>query len=187
MLGNLQVFLGPEKLNAYGAMLKANPVVLWGARSFLLATIVIHIGASISLALRNAAARPEPYAVLKAQSTSYAARTMLVSGPLLALFILFHLLHFTVGSVGPAGFDPHDIYGNVIRGFRVKEISVVYIAAMILLGTHLYHGLWSALQTIGASHPKYNCLRRALAAGAAIAIAGGNISIPVAVMLGLIK
>ena len=120
-------------------------------------------------------------------ATTYAARSMIYTGPIIAAFVVYHLLHFTLGSVGPAGFDAHDVYGNVVRGFRVPAISAAYIAAMLLLGMHLYHGIWSALQTVGASHPRYNCLRKSASVLAAFAIAGGNISIPVSILLGFVK
>lgn len=183
LAGNLQVFLGPDVLNHYAAFLKSKPALLWTTRIVLLAALLAHIGASVRLAIRNRAARPVPYAQRKDLATTYAARTMVVSGPLVLLYVLYHLAHFTFGVVGPA-YDPHDVYGNVIRGFSVPAISALYIAAMAVLGAHLYHGLWSALQSLGINHPKIRNARKVAAAVVALAIAIGYISIPVAVLTG---
>src|SRR5687768_937416 len=97
MLGNLQVYQGPEKLNAYAAFLKATPAILWGTRSILLVSVLLHIWAAVSLSLQNHRARPVAYAGRSWREASYASRTMMWSGPLLALFIVYHLLHFTTG------------------------------------------------------------------------------------------
>lgn len=186
LAGNLQVFLGPGPINEYAHFLKSKPALLWTSRLVLLAALLVHVACAMSLALHNRAARPVAYAQRKDLATTYAARTMYVSGPLLFLYILYHLLHFTVGATGPAGFDPEDVYGNVIRGFSVGYISAVYIAAMLCLCAHLYHGLSSALQTVGVSHPKYNALRKHAAALVALVMALGYISIPVAVLTGVL-
>ena len=110
-------------------------------------------------------------------------------GPILGLFVVYHLLHLTVGTVHPSavGFDPADVYNNVVIGFQVWWTSAIYLAAVIFLGLHLYHGAWSMFQSIGANHPKWNIWRRAFAAFFAVAVTLGNISIPVAVLIGAVR
>jgi succinate dehydrogenase / fumarate reductase cytochrome b subunit len=115
----------------------------------------------------------------------YASRTMLWSGPIIGFFVLFHILHLTTGSVS-LPFQELDVYNNVVNGFRILPVSITYIVAMILLSMHLYHGLWSMFQTLGVSHPRYTPWLKRFAAAFAIFIAVGNISIPVAVLAGLV-
>lgn len=188
LLGNLLVFAGYEAYNAYAASLKANPALLWGVRTVLLVSVVTHIALTIRLARRNNTARSTPYKKARQdQVTNYAARTMILSGPLLLLYILFHLAHFTAPGLDLGGdFDPANVYGNLVRGFRVWWVSAIYIFANILLGLHLFHGSWSAFQSLGANHPKYNPLRRKAAVGLALFVAVGNVSLPVAVMSRLV-
>lgn len=188
LLGNLQVYAGPEKLNHYSASLKALPALLWGARLVLLLSVGLHIWSSFQLWLLQREARPVGYVKKANAHSTYASRTMLWSGPILLAFIIFHLLHFTFGTVHPGGpFDPHDVYNNVVTGFQVLPVSLFYILAMVLLCLHLYHGLWSIFQTLGFSHPIYTPWLQTLAKLIAILIAVGNISIPVAVLAGFIK
>lgn len=188
MLGNLQVYLGPEALNAYAVTLRrlGHGGVLWTVRAGLLAAVASHIWAATALTLGNWAARPVGYRRWKARESTYASRTMVWSGPILAAFIVYHLLHLTVGSAHP-GFVEGDVYRNVITGFRVWPVSVFYIAAQLALGLHLYHGVWSMMQTVGLSHPRYNPLRTAFSALVTSAVVVGNISIPLAVLAGVIN
>ncbi|MBI2921818.1 MAG: succinate dehydrogenase cytochrome b subunit [Planctomycetes bacterium] len=188
LVGNLQVFIPDDgkKLNAYAAFLKANAGVLWGARIVLLAALLAHVGIAILLALENRGARPVAYRVKTYREASYAARTMIISGPLILLYVVYHLLHFTWGTVHPS-FNHDDVYHNVITGFQQPAASAVYIVAMALLGLHLFHGLWSMCQSLGVNHPKYNALLRAGSAAVASAITIGYIAIPVAVMAKLLK
>ena len=120
--------------------------------------------------------------------STYASRTMLWSGPIIAAFAIFHLLEFTFGAVHPgAPFDEHNVYSNVVLGFQVWPVSLFYIIAMIMLCYHLYHGLWSMLQSLGFSHPVYTPWLQRFAKIVAILIAVGYISIPVAILAGFIK
>lgn len=184
LTGNLLLFAGPEAYNAYAAGLKANLALLWGVRILLLVSVVVHIAMTMQLAGRNAAARPSAYRKPRQDLvTTYAARTMVLSGPLVFAYILFHLAHFTAPGLSIGGsFDPHDVYMNVIHGFRVWWVSAIYIFANILLGLHLYHGGWSLFQSLGANHPKYNVWRKRAAVALALFVAGGNVTIPIAVM-----
>lgn len=112
--------------------------------------IVVHIIASVQLVLINCRTRPVRYAVKRNMKTNYAARTMAVSGPLVLLYVIYHLAMFTFLATGP-GYSHGDVYRNVVLAFRAPVISGIYIAAMLLLGTHLYHGAWSMLHTLGIS------------------------------------
>ena len=188
MLGNLQVFLGPGPINEYGESLRhiLHGAGLWIARGGLLVAAALHVWSAASLTLQNRAARPKGYRMQQWSESSYASRTMRWSGVILLVFIVYHLLHFTVGSVHP-DFVPGDVYHNFVVGFRVPLVSGFYVVAMLLLGMHLYHGVWSMLQTLGLSHPRYNNLRHAFATLIAATVVIGNISMPLAVLSGIIR
>jgi succinate dehydrogenase / fumarate reductase, cytochrome b subunit len=196
LLGNLQIYSrsNPEQINAYAAFLHnpANAGLLWGARLVLLAAVALHVTASVQLWLLKRAARPVSYYKKADVPTAYAARTMYWSGPIVAAFIIFHILHLTVGAV--PGLALHeidathpDVRANVIAGFSNVFVAGFYILAMVLLCTHLYHGLWSMLQSLGISPPQYTPALQKCAAAVAILICLGNISIPISVLLGIIK
>jgi succinate dehydrogenase / fumarate reductase cytochrome b subunit len=186
LLGNLQIFAGPERLNAYSAFLKKSGEILWAVRLVLLASLVLHVVASVQVSRASLRARPVGYAEKKSVETSYAARTMIWSGPLILLYVIYHLAMFTFLVTGP-GYSPTDVYRNEVLAFRLPAISALYIVAMILLGLHLYHGVWSMLHTLGASNPRYRVLRRAVAPAVAIAITAGYVAIPIAVLAGVVK
>jgi len=188
LLGNLQIFLPPEKINNYAATLRAHPALLWIARITLLVAVVFHTWSSFQLWLLQREARPVSYVKKVNLHSTYASRTMAWSGPIILAFVVFHLLHLTFGTVHPGGrFETHNVYNNVVTGFQVWPVSLFYIIAMIMLCYHLYHGLWSMFQTLGISHPVYTPILRVLAKIVAILIAAGNISIPVAILAGIIK
>jgi succinate dehydrogenase / fumarate reductase cytochrome b subunit len=192
LLGNLQIYsANPEQINNYAAFLHNpnNVLPLWAIRTFLLACVIAHITASIQLWMQNRAARPAGYYKKADVPMSYAARTMKWSGLIVGAFIIFHVLHLTVGSVVPIkelGPNMPDVRSNVIAGFQNIWISSFYILAMILLCMHLYHGLWSLFQSLGFSHPRYTPALKKGAAVVAILIAVGNISIPLAVLAGIL-
>jgi len=190
LLGNLQIYSSDaEQINRYAAFLHnpANAAALWTARTVLLAAVVLHITAAVQLWLQNRAARPVGYVKKADVPTSYAARTMIWSGPIVGAFVVFHILHLTVGTVVPLrelGPNMPDVRFNVIDGFSNPWISGFYIFAMILLCTHLYHGMWSMFQSLGVSHPRYTPVIKRAAAVLAILVAAGNCSIPIAVLAG---
>jgi succinate dehydrogenase / fumarate reductase cytochrome b subunit len=188
MIGNLQAYLGPEALNAYAVWLREllHGAGLWIARAVLLAAVVLHVWAAVALTLENWKARPVGYRRRRWEESTYASRTMVWSGPILALFIVYHLLHFTTGNVHP-NFVEGDVYHNFVTGFRVVPASLFYIVAMFSLGLHLYHGAWSMMQTLGLSHPRWNPLRKSVAWTITSVVVLGNISFPVAVLLGIIR
>lgn len=188
MLGNLQMFEAPEHINAYGRFLHNLGELLWIERGILLLAIALHITASVQLALRSKAARPIGYSRKQAINSSYAARTMYWSGPIVLVFIIFHLLQFTAGYLHPqAQFIPGDVYHNVVSGFQVWWVSAWYIFALCLLGLHLSHGLWSMFQSVGLAHPRLSPVLRNAARAVAVLIVLGYISIPISVLLGFIK
>ena len=188
MFGNLQLYVGPEALDSYSVFLHhfLHGSGLWVARAVLLGSVGLHVWAATSLTLTNWSARPVPYRNVARRESTYASRTMVWSGPILGFFVVYHILHFTTGTLHPS-FEPGAVYHNVVAGFRVWPVSAVYIAAMIALGFHLWHGVWSMLQSLGLSHPRWNALRRVCATVFALLIVGGNISFPVAVLLGLVR
>jgi succinate dehydrogenase cytochrome b subunit len=184
--GNLLVFAGPERINAYAALLKSNPGLLWTARTILIVAVLLHIIAAYQLARMSQKSRPISYKRWRAVGSDFASRTMRWTGPLVGLFIVYHLLHFTMGTVHP-NFDERNVYHNIISGFRVWYVSAIYIIAMLLLSLHLYHGAWSMFESLGINHLKYNRLIRVLATVVTVGVVVGFISIPVAVLLGFIS
>jgi succinate dehydrogenase / fumarate reductase cytochrome b subunit len=188
LAGNLQIFEGPAKLNAYGHFLHSIGEILWIVRIVLIVAIILHITATVQLALRNKAARPVGYSRKQAINSSYASRTMYWSGPIVLAFIIFHLLQFTAGYIHPGSqFIEGDVYHNVVAGFQVWWVSVWYIFSMILLGLHLRHGIWSMFQSLGMNHPRHTPILKSAAWVVALVIVLGYISIPISVMLGVVK
>src|SRR5579859_2940260 len=182
LAGNLQVFEGPEKLNAYGKLLHDLGELLWPVRIVLLLCVTLHIIATVQLALVKKRARPVGYSAKKAIASSYASRTMYWSGPIVLAFIIFHLLHLTAGYIHPQSqFIDGDVYHNVVAGFQVWWVSVWYIFSMVLLGLHLRHGLWSAFQSLGMNHPRHTPILKSTAWVIAVAITLGYISIPISI------
>lgn len=194
MVGNLQVYAGPEKLNAYAHTLQSLGPVLWGMRLGLLAIFGLHVWTAFRLWRANSAAKPVKYAVAANNTSTYASRTMIWSGFIVLAFVVFHLLHFTLGKVQPDLFhtadalDPkrHDVYRMVILGFRDPAIAVSYVVAQVLLCLHISHGASSLFQTLGFTNPRMECVKNAAGPLLATVIAIGNISIPVTILLGLV-
>ncbi|MFO0760226.1 MAG: succinate dehydrogenase cytochrome b subunit [Byssovorax sp.] len=187
MLGNLQVYLGPTKLNHYGELLQSSALVLWGARITLLLAVTSHAVLGMRLARMSRAARPTPYKMKTSVGSTTSSRTMVVSGLLIFFFVIYHLLHFTIGASGVhPSFIHGDVYHNVIEGFKVVPASIAYIIAMLGLGLHLNHGVWSLFQSLGVSHPRYSLILRRVASTAATLLVLGNVSIPLAVLTGVV-
>jgi succinate dehydrogenase / fumarate reductase, cytochrome b subunit len=190
LIGNLQIYSpDPQQINHYAHFLHSHGLLLWIVRCGLLASVILHITASVQLWMLKRAARPEAYVKKEDVPASYAARTMIWSGPIIAAFVVFHVLHLTVGSVLPLHTLPDgdmDVRANVIAGFQNPAVAGFYILAMALLCMHLYHGLWSMFQSLGVSHPRYTPIVKKFAAAFAWFVAIGNISIPVAVLAGVL-
>jgi succinate dehydrogenase / fumarate reductase cytochrome b subunit len=186
LLGNLQIFSGRDKLNGYAAFLQGTGEILWATRSILLLALFLHIIAAVRLTIANWQARPVAYALKRDIQTSYAARTMIVSGPLILLYAIYHLMMFTFLATGP-GYSETDVYRNVVQAFQQPAISAVYILAMLILAYHLWHAGWSMLQTLGITYPGIVSLRWRLFPIVSVLIALGYITIPVAVLLGVVR
>jgi len=185
LLGNLQVFLGAERINAYAAFLRGNVELLWGVRILLLVSVIAHIVVTVQLALLKSKARPVGYAKKKNPHSTIASRTMYYSGPMIAAFVIYHLLHMTAGVVHP-DFQQGEVFANMVYGFQQIPVSIAYIVAIAFLCLHLNHGIYSTFQTLGAAHPKYMPRIKRAAAVISILLFLGYISIPISVMAGII-
>jgi succinate dehydrogenase / fumarate reductase, cytochrome b subunit len=195
MLGNLQVFLGPESINRYGAFLQGNVELLWPARIVLLVLVLLHIWSAVKLSAENKAARPVAYANYNPTAASYASRTMLMSGLIILAFIIYHLLHFTV-QVPAVNFsnrnfaelhdaqNRHDVFAMLIFGFRSPLVAGFYILAMFLLFLHLSHGVQAMFSSLGWKSGYYAPLIARFAVVASWIIFLGYIIIPISVLLG---
>jgi succinate dehydrogenase / fumarate reductase cytochrome b subunit len=191
--GNLKVFQGPESFNRYaeglrsfGAPFFSHGELLWIVRVVLLAALTIHVVAAVRLYLRSRRARPVAYRKFESLAFSPASRSMAWGGVALLIFVVYHLLHLTFGTVHP-DFVPGDAYHNFVAGFRVWPVSLAYVIAMVPLGLHLYHGIWSATQTLGSTSPAMERWRRPVAGVIAVIVAGGNILLALAVLTGLVR
>ncbi len=189
MLGNLQVFLGPEVYNGYAEGLRELGALLWLARGILLVAVVLHIAMAVQLVVRTSAARPVGYRVKQDTATTFAAKTMKVSGFLLLFFILFHLAHFTFPGIALGAYEAShtgDVYSNFRNAFSIPWVVALYVAAQIVLGLHIYHGSWSLLQTLGLNNPLRNAALTGTARFIALVVTAGNIILPFGVLLGLV-
>ncbi|MGB5105706.1 MAG: succinate dehydrogenase cytochrome b subunit [Candidatus Zixiibacteriota bacterium] len=196
MVGNLQVFIGQDQINKYAHALQSLGAMLWVIRVGLIVMAVLHIFFAAKLKLENWKARPVGYAFKDTVQAGLASRTMIWSGLLIFCFIAYHLLHFTFMSIHPEykgltamldGKEVHDVYSMIIYGFKQPLISALYVVMMFLLAYHLSHGIKSMFQTLGWNNERYEPKLNKLAIAVATIIFLGYISIPVAIMSGLIK
>jgi succinate dehydrogenase / fumarate reductase cytochrome b subunit len=183
MAGNLQIFLGREPFDAYGRLLRTEPALLWLARLILLVSVIMHIVAALQLYALNQKARPVGYQKKESVQSSLASRIMIWSGLIVGAFIVYHIMNLTLGVVG-LPFEEGHVFDNAIATFRNPVISAAYIVAMILLGFHLNHGVWSMFQSLGVSNPRYSAGLKRFANIFSILVVLGFISIPIAVMAG---
>ncbi len=198
MLGNLQIFLGADALNHYGEVLQGNKEVLWILRIGLIAAVLAHIYSATVLTLRSKAARPVGYKMHKRVSDSYSARTMRWGGVIVLVFIVFHLMHLTLGvsSVQPEFQHCSDatgdftcyVYENVVAGFEGKwGIVAFYVVAQIAVAMHLTHGVWSMCRSLGMNSPRSDALARKAALTIGTVVGFFNCFIPIAVAAGLVS
>ncbi|MEU1285099.1 succinate dehydrogenase cytochrome b subunit [Kitasatospora sp. NPDC005856] len=192
MLGNLKVFFGPDDINGYAAWLRTigQPFLghawfLWIARAGLLAAVVLHGVSAYQLSRRDLAARPSRY-VHRRRRASYATRTMRWGGVILALFVVWHILDLTTLTVNPAA-EPDHPYQNIVASFGRWYVDVFYVVAMLAVGLHIRHGFWSAAQTLGANNARRDRALKLIANGLALVLTAGFLSVPVAVMTGVVK
>ncbi|MGI9037351.1 MAG: succinate dehydrogenase cytochrome b subunit [Gemmatimonadota bacterium] len=193
MLGNLKVYQGRDAFNHYadglrvfGAPFLLDSQALWVARAVLLLALVLHVWSALLLTRQSHAARHVSYRKRESIEFSRASRTMRWGGVALLLFIVYHILHLTLGVVHP-DFVPGDPYHNFVAAFASVPVSLFYVAAMIALALHLYHGIWSSFQTLGVTDVRVNRWRRPLALSVALVVLVGNLSFPVAVLTGIVS
>jgi succinate dehydrogenase / fumarate reductase cytochrome b subunit len=199
MVGNLKMYLGAADLNHYAEFLKhllyplaPKGVVLWLMRGGLLVAVLLHVHAALSLTKLNREARSVKYQGPRDyQVANFASRSMRLTGVVVALFLTWHLLDLTLGTVNTVGakgtFVREDVYGNVVRSFDRPVVAVFYVVANVFLGVHLFHGVWSLFQSMGWNNPRFNSWRRGLAAGIAAIVVAGNVSFPIAVLANIVK
>ena len=193
--GNLQAFSGREKINSYSALLHGpGAEALWAVRAILIVAVVLHVVMAVQLTQRARAARPIGYHDREPLVSTPASRTMRWGGALLLVFIAFHLLHFTTRQVDPGHWanrldasGHYDVYGNLVASFRIWWVSAFYLAAMLALGLHLWHGVWSFGRSLGVATVSPHPLRRRFAPILALAIWLGFSLVPVAVLAGVIR
>lgn len=201
MVGNLKLYqgvyaagehVGEYKIDVYGAFLRemGAPMfpegqLLWIARLALLFALAFHLHAAISLTRLNRRARPKNYEVREKKPVDYAAYTMRWGGVVILLFVIYHLMHLTWGNAHPS-FEHGAVHDNVVAGFQQPIAAGIYILANLLLGLHLYHGLWSMFQSLGWSGERFNPLRKLFAQTFAVVVTLGNVSFPLAVLTGMV-
>ncbi len=199
MLGNLQVFAGRNALNTYAEKLQSLGPILLLMRGGLLVIFVVHVVTAVRLTRLNQAARPVPYASKEPLKSSFASRSMLLSGMVVLAFVVYHLLHFTYGVIQPDGHamtetvfhgdeevQRTDVYGMVVTGFSNVGVALSYLVAMVLLGLHLSHGLSSLVQSLGFLRPKYREIIQLAGSGITALIVVGNCAMPLACLLGIV-
>lgn len=196
MMGNLKIYKGQEALDHYAEGLRqiGDPVfgpseLLWVARAGLLLCLVLHLHAAITLTQLNRGARGgQRYAKTTPQASTAASRSMIVSGVILLVFVVYHLLHLTIGTpdIHP-NFQEGQVYHNVVTGLGSPIAAAFYVFANIALAFHLYHGVWSLFQTLGFADPRWTGIRQKVSLAFAILVAGVNISFPVAILTGFVK
>jgi succinate dehydrogenase / fumarate reductase cytochrome b subunit len=191
MVGNLQVFQGPEKINAYAHFLhETMGELLWPVRAVLLAAVILHVAAAVQLTRQKQAARPgrQGYVKWEPQISTFASRTIRWGGALLLVWLVFHILHFTLRAPFIAeGYSETDVYGNIVKGFSNPLISAFYVVSMGALALHLFHGAWSSFRTLGLSRPKPRPTARSVATLLAAVVSLGFAVVPLAVVFGLVR
>ncbi|GAC1324074.1 MAG: succinate dehydrogenase cytochrome b subunit [Chloroflexota bacterium] len=191
--GNLKIYAGPQFLNDYGGFLRTvgEPFfgfsqILWVARVILIPAFIVHVWAAFELTARDRASRPQRYSMRRNVESTIASRTMIYGGVFILLFVIYHVLDLTFGALNPS-YEEGNIYHNVVASFRVVPVAILYVLAMVAVGLHLFHGIWSTFQTLGWNTARITRLVRNVATLFAVLLTVGNISIPLAVVLGLVK
>jgi succinate dehydrogenase / fumarate reductase cytochrome b subunit len=187
-LGNLLIFQGSTALNSYSHFLKSSSELLWALRITLIVAVILHVIAAFQLTRQSRAARPIGYVRHESQVATVASRTMRWGGVLILVFIVFHILHFTTGTIRPAGvFSHEDVYANVVSSFRIWWVALFYVVTMIALGFHLFHGAWSSMRSIGVSPPSPRPLHRRISLAIAVLVWAAFTAVPVAVFTGMVR
>lgn len=194
LTGNLLIFLGPDAMNSYALGLKEllHGAGIWVARLGLIVMFVLHIRAGIILSARNRASKGIRNTKTEPRASTVASRSMIYTGLLIVVYVLYHLAHFTWGAVHPEFYSyvdaagRHDVYRMVVESFRQPAIVVAYVVAMVVTGMHLNHAIASAFQTLGVSHPRFTPLIRSVGPLVGAGLALGFMSVPLAILLGLV-
>ncbi len=194
MIGNLQIFKGQDAINSYAVKLQGLGPLLWIMRAGIVVAFVLHIYSAIRLVWMNSAARPVKYKKVKNDKSSFASRTMIYGGIIVALFLVFHLMQLTLGGGPlPENFNlvdelgRHDVYNMTVLGFQNPAVAGAYVVAMLALAIHLSHGVTSLFQSLGLSHPKYNGMIKMAGPAIGTLVFLGNSSMPIAVLAGIVK
>lgn len=193
LLGNLQIYMGPDRINTYAKFLHDLGPILWAVRVFLLAAFVTHIVATIQLAHENRLAKPQKYAIAGYQRSTMASRTMIVSGLIVLCFVIYHLLQFTIQVTDPQfrevhdSLGRHDVYRMLILGFKHPLVSLFYVVGLFLLTTHLSHGFASVVQTLGINNRKITNIVSIGGQSLAWVVFAGYVSIPLTILLGIVR
>ena len=180
MVGNLQIYAGPDKLNAYAHFLQSTKSLLWSFRSVMFVCAALHILTAVLLTLQNWRSRPVRYTEYTANESSFFSRNMIWTGLLMGFFVVYHLMHFTIGNLHPS-FVAVEVHRNVVLGFSDGWVAAFYIISMAILGMHMGHGVFGMFQSLGLAHPKYNQYRRYFSTGITLLIVAANISMPLAI------
>ena len=187
-LGNLLVFRGPAAINSYSHFLKSTGELLWALRIVLVVAVILHVIAAVQLTRQSRAARPIAYTKQERQVATVASGTMRWGGALLLVFIVLHILHFTTGTIRPAGsFSPDDVYANMVTSFRIWWVALFYFVAMLGLGLHLFHGAWSSVRSIGVSPPSPQPLHHRISLAIALLVWAAFTAVPLAVVAGIVR
>ena len=192
VLGNLLIFNGQQSLNTYAHWLQNNPF-LWIFRLSMIVLLVLHIFIALRLAHQNKLARPIDYEVKKSIQLGLSEKTMILSGALIFAFIIFHIAHLSLGLIPPSSLEALDsrqmldVYTNVVSSFQQPIITIIYILSILVIGLHLYHSLKSLFQTLGFHHENFHLVLNALSPILIIALIVAFISIPIAVLSGMIS
>ncbi len=194
MYGNLKVFAGHDAFNEYAHHLRTfgEPMLpheglLWIVRAVLIVAVVAHIYAAAVLSARAVKARSVKYVVKKNKASSLSSRTMRWGGVALLLFIIWHLVNFTVGKVNPTGGPTDDPYNLMVDNFETWWMTLIYLAALVALGMHLHHGVWSACQTLGLTNSERTRDRaKDLGVLVAVLIAGGFALVPLSILFNIV-
>ena len=187
-LGNLLVFRGPGAINSYSHFLQSTGELLWAVRIVLIVAVTLHVVAAVQLTAQSRAARPVRYTKRESQVATIASRTIRWGGAFLLVFIVLHILHFTTGTIKPAGvFTRGDVYANVVSSFRIWWVTLFYVFAMIALGLHLFHGAWSSVRSIGVSPPSPQPLHKKVSVAIALFVWAAFTAVPIAVAFGIVR
>lgn len=189
MLGNLQVFAGPATYNAYADFMYGLGELAWFVRFTLFALLVLHVASSVKLAQHNRAARVNRYAVKRDLATNMAAKTMLLTGLVIAAYLVYHIAHFTVPVVhteymNPAA--PRDVYTYFVRSFQSPVVTITYVLANVLVAAHVAHASSSMFRTLGLTTGKYRGFFDRVGPTLGIILLVGNLSMPLACLFGII-